>query len=167
MQSIGNFAENLILNHVENIGRGKELPPNVNSNTPNVAPAGIDISETKVPDSFMRELLGEQFVPTQKIEEEHPQTTSDLIQQETASEDNKLEILSEETAQKLIPLLEEVTILLREMCASMTSSGNIGTNLGSKTNKVSFDSIEKKLGYKKPMNRKQVLKTLLKDIKRK
>jgi hypothetical protein len=61
MQGIGDFAERLINEQVGNIKEGKELPPNAPSN--GLAPAGKDISKVKVPDSFMKEVLGENFHP--------------------------------------------------------------------------------------------------------
>ena len=61
MQSIGDFAENLILNQVGSIKEGKELPPHAQG--AGKAPAGRDISNVNVPDSFMKEVLGESFHP--------------------------------------------------------------------------------------------------------
>ena len=61
MNSIGDFAEQLILNQTKSIKEGKELPPQAKAE--GLAPAGKDISNVDVPDSFMRSILGESFHP--------------------------------------------------------------------------------------------------------
>jgi len=165
MDSIGDFAENLILNQVENIAEGKELPPRAGGN--GLAPAGRDISKVKVPDSFMTELLGEAYHPqdTPAVEE-----IPELVW-EQPEESKAPQALTEETAQQLVPLLEEVKSLLKEM----TTTGMIGVNLGGTTkDKESWEEVEKKAGYKptiKPTlpgdSRKKVLKNAIRSKLRK
>jgi len=158
MDSISDFAENLILNQVNSIKEGKKLPPNVESN--GLTPAGRDISKVKVPDSFMTELLGEAY---------HPQDTPTVKEipelvwtdPEESEEPKAPQSLTEETAQQLVPLLEEVKRLLKE-----NFSGNMGINMGGTSkDSVSWDKAEKCNGYKTPKtsktSRKDVLKTAI------
>ena len=160
MDSISDFAENLILNQVNSIKEGKELPPNVESN--GLTPAGRDISKVKVPDSFMTELLGEAY---------HPQDTPTVKEipelvwtdPEESEEPKAPQSLTEETAQQLVPLLEEVKSLLKEMC----TAGMMGVNMGGPAkDDESWDNVEKGNGYKTPKtsktSRKDVLKTAIK-----
>ena len=121
MNSIGDFAEKLINEQVGNIKQGKQLPPSQGSN---LTPNGKDISNVTVPDSFMKQVLGESF---------HPQETPAVeaipeLVWEQPEESIAPETLTEETAQQLVPLLEEVKSLLKEMTAAATMSGNIGVN---------------------------------------
>lgn len=156
MDSISDFAENLILNQVNDIREGKELPPTVGGN--GLAPAGRDISKVKVPDSFMTELLGEAY---------HPQDTPpaegipELVwtDSEKSEEPKAPQSLTEETAQQLVPLLEEVMRLLKE-----NFSGNMGVNLGGPAkDSASWDNVEKGNGYKtSKTSRKDILKTAIK-----
>jgi len=165
MDSIGDFAQNLILNQVEGIKEGKELPPSAGGN--GLAPAGRDISKVKVPDSFMTELLGEAY---------HPQDTPAVeeipeIVWEQPEEPKDPQALTEETAQQLVPLLEEVKNLLKEMSAAMTSSGSIGVNMaGPQKDDESWAKMEKGYGYKSPKastlpgdSRKKVLKNAIRS----
>ena len=125
MDSIGDFAENLILESVADVKQGKALPPT--SKGSGLAPAGIDISETRVPDSFMKELLGENFHPQEGPTAE---TIPELVWTDDKLEEKpSLETLTESTAQQLVPLLEEVRNLLKEMTAATTGTGHIGCNL--------------------------------------
>mgnify|MGYP003624747149 FL=1 len=162
MDSISDFAENLILNQVENIREGKELPPTAEGN--GLTPAGRDISKVKVPDSFMTELLGEAY---------HPQETPpakeipELVWQdpEESEEAKTPQSLTEETAQQLVPLLEEVKSLLKEM----TTAGMMGVNLGGTSkDSESWEKVEKGNGYKASKasklpgdSRKKVLKSAI------
>ena len=142
MKSIGDFAEQLILNQTQSIKEGKELPPQAKSR--GLAPAGRDISNVEVPDTFMREVLGESF---------HPQDTppADSIPELVWSEaepEKPAQSLTEETAQQLVPLLEEVRDLLKEMSAAATTTGQIGVNLaGSQNSDSCIGKEEKKYGY--------------------
>ena len=156
MESIGDFAEKLILNQVGSIKEGTEVPPSAQAN--GMAPAGKDISKVKVPDSFMKEVLGESF---------HPQDTpaEDVIPELVWAGDEdqpSVQSLTEETAQQLVPLLEEVRDLLKEM----TTAGSLGVNMaGPQKDDESWAAMEKSYGYKptkKPTlpgdSRKAVLK---------
>lgn len=165
MGSIGDFAESLILNQVNNVRRGKELPPNINAKTNGLAPAGIDISKTKVPDSFMKQILGEQFTPQ---DAEPVDSIPELVWNEINRDKPKAEPqqLTEETAKELFPLLEEVRDLLREMCCG-TTAGMLGTKMGDAKGEY-VAKIEKKYGYiqSKPApakTRKAVLKASIKN----
>jgi hypothetical protein len=159
MDSIGDFAQNLILNQVEGIKEGKELPPSARDN--GLTPAGRDISRVKVPDSFMTELLGEAYHSQDSpAVDEIPE-----IVWEQPEEPKAPQALTEETAQQLVPLLEEVKDLLKEM----TSCGMMGANLGAPSkDDESWEKIEKSYGYKSPKtsklpgdSRKKVLKNAI------
>ena len=166
MQGIGDFAERLINEQVGNIKEGKELPPGTPQN--GLAPAGKDISKVKVPDSFMKEVLGESFHP-----QDTPTTDSipELVwsdSEEAEAPPQEPEVLTEETIKQLVPLLEEVRDLLKEM----TSTGSIGVNMaGPQKDSNSWAKIEKKYGYltaKPAKTRKQVLKQSIRNkLKRK
>lgn len=164
MRSIGDFAESLIQEQVNNVRSGKELPPNVVSKQKGLAPAGIDISKTKVPNSFMKEILGEQFTPQ---EAEPVDSIPELQWNDPSKKESKKEPqqLTEETAKQLFPLLEEVRDLLKEMCCG-TTTGMLGTTMGGAKGDYA-SGIEKKYGYiqSKPApakTRKQVLKASIK-----
>ena len=155
MESIGDFAEKLILNQVGSIKEGKELPPSVQSD--GLAPAGRDISNVEVPDSFMKEVLGESF---------HPQDTPavdaipELVWNEP-EQPKEPQTLTEETAQQLLPLLEEVRDLLKEMG---TTAGMMGVNLaGPGKVDTSYEKIEKGYGYTKPTSSGKSRKSILKQ----
>ena len=111
MESISNFAESLVLNQVNSVQEGKELPPNAQPQQ-GLAPAGKDIRGIDVPDSFMQEILGEQYVP-----QDPPPADSmpELVWTDPNSEEEPQapQSLTEETAQQLVPLLEEVKSLLK------------------------------------------------------
>ena len=170
MNSIGDFAESLINEQVQNIKGGKELPPSAQKSTwAPLAPAGKDISEVKIPDSFMQEVLGESFhtqeepaatgLPELTWAEEEPQAPANP------------ELISEDTARSLVPLLEEVRDLLKEM----TTAGALGVNMaGPQKDNESWAAMEKSYGYKastKPTlpgdSRKAVLKQAIKSKLRK
>ena len=147
MESISNFAESLVLNQVNSVQEGKELPPNAQPQQ-GLAPAGKDIRGIDVPDSFMQEILGEQYVP-----QDPPPADSmpELVWTDPNSEEEPQapQSLTEETAQQLVPLLEEVKSLLKEMSAAVTSSGQLGMNLaGPQKDNESWEKIEKSHGYK-------------------
>jgi len=162
MANIGDFAENLILNQVDSIKTGKSLPPELQEENKAI-PAGIDISKTEVPNSFMKQILGEQFAPQEKPADSIPEL---VWNQEDTS--NDLQPLTEETGQQLIPLLEQVKYLLEEVCSMGTSSGNLGVNLGANSKNTSYEAIEKKLGYQKskPVTKKEAIKIAIKKIKK-
>jgi len=165
MKSIGDFAEQLILNQTQSIKEGKQLPPQAKSS--GLAPAGRDISNVEVPDTFMREVLGESF---------HPQDTppADSIPELVWSEaepEKPAQSLTEETAQQLVPLLEEVRDLLKEMSAAATTTGQIGVNLaGSQSSDSCIGKEEKKYGYisARPVkSKKDILKQSIRNKIRK
>ena len=164
MKSIGDFAEQLILNQTQSIKEGKELPPQAKGN--GLAPAGKDISNIEVPDDFMRAVLGESF---------HPQDTpvSEAIPELVWSDsepEQQPQSLTEETAQQLIPLLEEVRSLLKEMCCAMTTTGQLGVNLAGPQKKTSTQAIEKKYGYisaRPATSKKDILKQSIRSKLRK
>jgi|10_taG_2_1085330.scaffolds.fasta_scaffold191029_2 hypothetical protein len=168
MESISSFAESLILNEVSDISQGKSLPPAAQAQK-GLAPAGKDISNVEVPDSFMSEVLGEGFHP-----QEEP--TADAIPElvwaeEEPQEAPKTSLISEEMAQNLVPLLEEVRDLLKEM----TTAGGLGVNMaGPQKDNESWAAMEKSYGYKAPKkptlpgdSRKAVLKQAIKNKLRK
>ena len=63
MDSISSFAEKLILEEIENVQKGKAIPPSTKRNQPSMPSNVRDISDVQVPDSFMREVLGEEAIP--------------------------------------------------------------------------------------------------------
>ena len=128
MDSISSFAENLILGEIENIQEGKVLPPSIDRQQPSPAPNVTDIRNIEVPDSLMREILGEEAVPFRGFdletkEKEEPQLV------EPVSEEPDSFIINEEKIDELIYLLKEVKSLLSEMTMATTTSGQIGVNL--------------------------------------
>tara|TARA_R100000951_G_scaffold116728_1_gene130182 strand:+ start:627 stop:1124 length:498 start_codon:yes stop_codon:yes gene_type:complete len=160
MNSIGDFAENLILNQTKNIKEGKEVPPQMKSS--GLAPAGKDISNIEVPDTFMREVLGESFhAQDAPVAEAIPE-----VVWTEADPEKPVQSLTEETAQQLVPLLEEVRELLREMCCGTTGSGSVGVNLGNPPKDTSVEKIEKKYGYlssKPATSKKEILKRSIRN----
>tara|TARA_R110002124_G_scaffold116153_1_gene272431 strand:+ start:1315 stop:1857 length:543 start_codon:yes stop_codon:yes gene_type:complete len=174
MDSIGDFAERLINEQVGNIKQGKQLPP---SQGGNLTPNGKDITNVTVPDSFMKQILGENFHPQETpadetipelvwTQPEAPQPPQTLTEEPLGPQ-----ALTEETAQQLVPLLEEVKTLLKEMTAAATMSGGIGVNLGGPCeDDKSYEAIEKSYGYKKSIpsklpgdSRKSILKNSIKN----
>ena len=173
MESISKFAEALIGQELTNIQEGKSTSPSMNTNTPKAAPAGKDIRNINVPDSFMQEVLGESYTPQDtppvdaipELVWTDPQAEAEL--EEVASTPH---ILSESTAQELIPLLQEVKTLLQEM----TTAGGLGVNFAGPQKSVSWENIEKSYGYKKSKksskskkSRKDVLKKSIRSKLRK
>ena len=170
MKSISDFAENLVFKELDSIQEGKVLPPNTSVATPSAQPAALDIRNTEVPDDMMRQILGEDF---------HPQDTPtvdslpELVWSEPEEEATPVapSMISESTAQQLVPLLEEVKSLLLEMTAAATTSGQIGTNFaGGSTKEENWQELEKSYGYKLPTlsskkskSKKAILKQSLKD----
>jgi hypothetical protein len=130
VNSIGDFAESLILGEVDNIKEGKTLPPSMEEarRSSGAAPAK-DVSLVEVPESFMREILGEQFYPQETPATDTMPELEWTDPQEEAPKP-KPQTLTEETAGNMITLLEEVRDLLKEMTAATTGTGNIGVNLG-------------------------------------
>ena len=134
MKSIGDFAASLIQGEVEAIKEGKELPPALRTKAP--SPQVPDLRSVEVPDTFMKEVLGEQFVP----DESKPE----LVEEVEEIEEEVYEvpsIISEEQASEMISLLREVKGLLKEM----TMTGNLGVNLGASPDPAKRE--ERKNGY--------------------
>lgn len=150
MKSIGDFAENLINQELQGISEGTVVPESSTSNTTGI-PAGIDISKTEVPDSFMKELLGENFHPQDTPPSD---TIPEIVWDEPKPESQpQPQTLTEETAQQLLPILEEVRGLLKEMLSgAMTTTGSIGVNLAGPGKKA-----------RKPKSKKDVLKASIKE----
>ena len=148
MDTISDFAESLVLNEVSKVQSGKALPPS-QSLQEGMAPAGRDIQRTKVPESFMQEVLGDRYVSKTPVIEEAEIPELVWTDPEGNDPDPAPQPLTEETAQQLVPLLEEVKNLLKEMTAAGTGSGNIGVNLGGTTkDSESWEKVEKGYGYK-------------------
>jgi hypothetical protein len=106
-----------------------------------MTPAGKDISNVEVPDSFMKQILGEAHNPqdTPAVDE-----IPELVW-EQPEEPQAPQSLTEETAQQLVPLLEEVRDLLKEMG---TTAGMMGVNLaGPGNDENSYEKLEKGYGY--------------------
>ena len=165
MGSIGDFAENLINEQLGGIKSGKQLPPSLGGGP---TPAGKDIRDVVVPDSFMKQVLGENFHP-----QDTPATDKGIpelvwTEPEAVEEPKAPESLTEETAQQLVPLLEEVRDLLKEMG---TTAGMMGVNLaGPGKDQESYEKMEKKYGYisSKPSklpgdSRKSILKQSIRN----
>jgi hypothetical protein len=150
-KSIGDFAESLILGQVKNIKEGKESSPIQKEN--GLAPAGRDISKVKVPNSFMKQILGEQFTPQ---DADPVDSIPELVWNKEEPRSEPIQI-NEEALSQLIPLLEEVRDLLKEM----TSSGSIGVNLAGPKGDA-FEKIEKRHGYTSPSKSKKSKKDVLK-----
>jgi hypothetical protein len=100
----------------------------------------LDISKTKVPDSFMKQLLGESYVSKQpnKVHKK-------IVKEETKPQQH---FINEEKVDELISLLRDVKSLLMEM----TTVGNIGTNLAGPV--------------QKPKTKKDAFKTALRKIRK-
>lgn len=162
MKSIGDFAENLIAEQIKGVKSGKVMPT-YNQPVGASTPQAPDISNVQVPDTFMKEILGESF---------HPQDTpaSDSFPELVWNEEEQEEVtpvpLTEETAQQILPLLEEVKGLLQEMCCAMTTAGNIGVNLaGPQKDSSNFEREEAKRGYKKASAKNKLSATLRKRVR--
>jgi len=140
MNSIGDFAQNLILDEVSDIQTGKISPPSMSTNTPQPAPAGKDIREVKVPATFMQEILGEEFVPPSEGEE---LVNREQPPMEKPQEPNSL-MISENKVDELMVLLKEVKVLLSEMTMATTTTGQIGVNLAGPGKRSTF---KPKRGY--------------------
>ena len=162
MKSIGDFAESLIMTQTQNIQEGKELPPDLaDAQARSGEPAAKDITQVDVPDHFMKQVLGEGY---------HPQDTPpaeaipEIVWTDSKQEEEQQptpQNLTEETAQQLVPLLEEVRNLLKEM----TTCGSIGVNMGpAPSDPMGGD--ERKRGYltsKKPKNKRDILKQSIRN----
>jgi len=141
MTSIGDFAESLISEELDGIKTGKVLPPSLQTSPTKNAPAGKDIRDIKVPNSFMQEVLGESYVPREEPIEEEPE----IIQEEVEEIVEEVATASQERVEKLISLLEDVKSMLSEM----TTTGAIGVNFAPSTHTKATPEYTTG-GYKKP-----------------
>jgi hypothetical protein len=148
VDSISSFAEKLILEEIENVKKGKAFPPSTKRNQPSMPSNVRDISEVEIPDSFMREVLGEEHVPFSGFDVvKEEEVSTELI--EPTSDQSELPLLTEDTAYELMSLLRDVKHLLVEMTAATTTTGQIGVNLaGSSQSKRKSKKLQRdKLGY--------------------
>jgi len=169
MNSIGDFAESLILGEIKNIQEGNSLPSSAPTQG---APAGKDIRNIAVPDTMMKEILGESYTPPEDTVDAIPELVwTDPNTPEQEEKPSSPVMIMESTAQELIPLLNEVKSLLTELTAAATTSGNLGVNLAGPSK--SWEKIEKSYGYRKtlkptlPSNRSAKKKIFKQSIKNK
>jgi hypothetical protein len=127
MNSIGDFAESLILGEVSDVKSGKISHPKVRVSEESLPPTSRDISKIEVPESFRKEVLGESYTPVEP-EEEVVQELEEEVFQET-------ELITEDTAQEMVSLLKDVRNLLIEMSCGTTTAGGLGVNLAGPTKK--------------------------------
>lgn len=166
MNSIGDFAESLILGQVEDIKKGKSLPPKLEEAkaTSNEAPAK-DISNIEVPESMMKEILGESNDPSdQPPAEGFPELVwDDPYAQEPEPEP---QVITEETGRQLVSLLEEVKGLVTDL-KEMTSTGMLGATFGGPCEdpmkKIKPKGYITPVSRKKPNSRKAILKQNIKN----
>jgi hypothetical protein len=161
VNSIGDFAESLILGQVEDIKQGKSLPPKLQEAKTTANAPAKDISNVEVPDDMMRQILSEGF---------HTQNTPpseampELVWDEPQEEVSAPEVITEDTGKALISLLEEVKGMLSDL-KEMTTAGMIGVNLGGPCKDPMKGSAK---GYITPLsakpvnNRKAILKQSIK-----
>jgi len=134
MDSIGNFAESLILNQVENVQSGKALPPSMEEASAKAggSPAK-DIRGIKVPVDMMKQILGEAYTQEEPTSEALPELVwSDPEEQPEVEEKPEPVALTEETASQLVHLMEELKELVCDL-KEMTSCGNLGVNFSGTT----------------------------------
>lgn len=160
MNSIGDFAESLILGNVEDIKAGKSLPPKLEE--AKAASAGApakDVSQIQVPDDMMRQILGEGFSPQDTPPAEGlPELVWEQPEEEAPAAEPAY--LTEETGQQLVSLLEEVKGLVDDL-KEMTTCGMIGTNMGGPVADP-MKNLEK--SYRKPTkSKKAVLKAAIQN----
>ena len=125
VDSIGDFAESLILGQVEDIKHGKSLPPKLEEAKTTANAPAKDISNVEVPDEMMRQILGEGFHPQDTPPAE---TMPELVWDEPEPEPEPT-VITEETAQELVSLLEEVRGMVSDL-KEMTSAGMLGAHFG-------------------------------------
>lgn len=157
MDSIGDFAESLILGQVEDIKRGKSLPPKLEEAKATANASAKDISNVEVPDEMMRQILGEGFHPQDTPPAE---TMPELVWDEPEPEPEPT-VITEETAQELVSLLEEVRGMVSDL-KEMTTTGMIGAHFGMPPGDPKKSSSSR--GYRKPKSgRKAALKEAIKN----
>ena len=152
MNSIGDFAESLILGEVSDVKSGKLSHPKVRVSEESLPPASRDISKIEVPESFRKEVLGESYTPVEP-EEEVAQELEEEVFQET-------ELITEDTAQEMVSLLKDVRNLLTEMMScGTTTAGGLGVNLAGPTKRT-------KKPTKKKRSKKSAFKYALRSRRR-
>lgn len=160
MQSIGDFAENLILGQVEDIKEGKSLPPKLEEAKATANAPAKDISNIKVPDEMMQEILGEGFHPQDTpASEGFPELVWEDPEEEVPAPEPVQ--LTEETGKELVSLLEEVKGMVADL-KEMTTAGGLGVNLAGPCE----DPMKKfsSKGYRKPKRgKKAALKEAIKN----
>ena len=147
------FIENLLLTEEEAVKSGQAPSPSLSGEK--MAPAGIDITNTVVPDELMSAILGKEHktkvvsAPKVQIAEEVEEPT--VVEEEEVAAPSVM--ITEETAQALIPLMQNLATLIKEMTGAMTSSGSTGTNFACPQEDI----------YKRPTTKKKSRKGILKD----
>lgn len=133
MNSIGDFAEKLILGQVDDVVSGKALAPSLEeaASKSGSAPAK-DIRHIEVPEDMMKEILGEGYTQDEPAFETKPE----LVWTDPQGEPEPAPVpqpLTEETGSQLVSLMEELKTLvtdLKEMSGAMSTAGGMGCNLG-------------------------------------
>ena len=133
MESIGSFAENLILNEVKSVQSGEARRPIMTGQKP--TPDVPDISTVEVPKNFMAQVLGESV--EEEPEQEFVQPQEEVIEYEETPPN----YLTEDTASELISLLREV----KDMLSEVTTAGMTGMNFGKSTYKYPKDKTKDRL----------------------
>ena len=147
MDSIGSFAENLILQDINEVKTGKALPPALRNTS--IAPASKDIREVEIPDSFMKEVLGEEY--TSPIKSSPDKEENDPT---PPSPSKTMGMLVEEFAQ----VVQKAQTILDEM----TAVGSLGVaGIGATTS----DPFKEKKKKKKTKKSNTALDLLRKKIK--
>lgn len=163
MQSIGDFAEKLILGQVDDVVSGKALAPSLEeaASRSGSAPAK-DISNIEVPENMMKQILGEGYSQEEPAHETEPELVWTDPQGEPAPAPQPL---TEETGSQLVSLMEDLKSLvtdLKEMTAATTGSGSIGCNLGA----PAADPMNSKYtGRSSKRKKKEALKSALRKKK--
>jgi len=145
MKSISSFAEDLILQEVKDIKEGKELPPSLKSITP--PDNTVDISKIEVPDSFMQQVLGEEYTPSKKVtqlkETSSPEEDFDYTEVQRIVETCATVL---EDVEKVVSEIKKVFSILE-----MTGVGGLGVGpaqgLGKKGKKKAAKILRKRLRY--------------------
>ena len=125
MDSIGSFAEDLILQDLQEVKEGKALPPALRDASPE--PDSRDIRNTTVPESFMQQVLGEEY-NEEPSEEEHQ-----VLEEESAFFGTEPTEVIEEDFQSIILEVRELLKDVKGILTEMVSVGMIGTTQGGKS----------------------------------
>ena len=147
MNSISSFAEDLILQDIQEVKEGKALPPALRDTMPK--PDGKDIRNTKVPETFMQQVLGEEYVPSSDPDPEIIEEASEFFGTEPTE-------VIEEDFQSIILEVRELLKEVKGILTEITTVGRLGVNLGGK----SEDPFKKE----NDKRHKQVLKILKKRV---